>query len=66
MNTKTENLFPVRLSQVSEVDAARPAENVSGKKPFVEPEVTFPIDVLEATTFFALTDSGPVPVPPVP
>jgi len=28
------------------------------RKSFVEPEVSFPVDVLEATTFFQLTDSG--------
>ncbi len=55
MITKTENLIPVQLSQVNEVENAQPAE---ARKPFVEPEVSFPIDVLEATTFFQLTDSG--------
>ena len=30
----------------------------SGKRKYVEPEVTQPVDVLEATTFFQLTDSG--------
>ena len=28
------------------------------RQAFVEPEVLFPVDVLEATTFFQLTDSG--------
>jgi hypothetical protein len=56
--TKTENLIPVQLSQVSEVDGAQQADAVADKKMFVEPEVSFPIDVLEATTFFQLTDSG--------
>ncbi len=28
------------------------------KKTFVEPEISQPVDVLEATTFFQLTDSG--------
>lgn len=28
------------------------------KKPFVEPEISVPIDVLEATTFFQSVDSG--------
>ena len=55
MITKTENLIPVQLSQVNEVEKDQPAD---GKKAFVEPEVSFPIDVLEATTFFQLTDSG--------
>jgi len=55
--TKTENLIPVQLSQVNEVEYTQPDE-AAGKKTFVEPEVSFPIDVLEATTFFQLTDSG--------
>jgi hypothetical protein len=58
--TKTENLVPVQFSQVNEVEAARPAVASADKKAFVEPEVSFPIDVLEATTFFQLTDSGVV------
>ena len=58
MSKKTENLIPVQLSQVNEVENTQPAESVICKKPFVEPEVSFPIDVLEATTFFQLTDSG--------
>ena len=60
--TKTENLFPVQSPKVDEVEtAARPSPPAPDKKPFVEPEVSFPIDVLEATTFFALTDSGDAP-----
>ena len=34
-------------------DANKPA-----KKKFVTPEISVPVDVLEATTFFQLTDSG--------
>ncbi len=30
----------------------------TAKKQFVEPEVSFPVDVLEATTFFIITDSS--------
>ena len=58
MINKTENLNPVQFPQVNEVECVQPPEVASGKKAFVEPEVTFPIDVLEATTFFQLTDSG--------
>ena len=57
MITKTENLIPVQLSQVNEAENVQPTE-AAVKKTFVEPEVSFPIDVLEATTFFQLTDSG--------
>ena len=58
MKTKTENLMPVQFSRVEDQDAAPQSELVTNKKRFVEPEVSFPIDVLEATTFFVLTDSG--------
>jgi hypothetical protein len=30
----------------------------AAKKDFVIPEISVPVDVLEATTFFQLTDSG--------
>lgn len=58
MKTKTENLMPVQFSRVEDQDAAPQSELTANKKRFVEPEVSFPIDVLEATTFFVLTDSG--------
>ena len=35
------------------IDDPKPA-----KKKFVVPEIAVPVDVLEATTFFQLTDSG--------
>ena len=58
MNTKTENLTPAQCSRGADEDTARPSERAADKKKFVEPAVSFPIDVLEATTFFQLTDSG--------
>ena len=58
MLKQTENLIPVQLSRVNKVENIQPAEPAASKKTFVEPEVSFPIDVLEATTFFQLTDSG--------
>jgi hypothetical protein len=36
--------------------AAAPA--TTAKKPFVEPRIAQPVDVLEATTFFQVVDSG--------
>lgn len=30
----------------------------SNRKKFVPPEISLPVDVLEATTFFQITDSG--------
>lgn len=58
MNTKTESLPPLQFSRVEDKDTARASELAADKKTFVEPAVSFPIDVLEATTFFQLTDSG--------
>jgi hypothetical protein len=48
----------VQLSRVEDEDTAPPCERAAHKKTFVEPSVSFPADVLEATTFFQLTDSG--------
>ena len=31
---------------------------IAQKKVFIEPEISSPVDVLEATTFFQFTDSG--------
>ncbi len=58
MKNKSESLNPARLSTVSEVNEAPAPESPAERKAFVEPEVSFPVDVLEATTFFQLTDSG--------
>ena len=33
-------------------------EVVEGKKVFVEPTISVPVDVLEATTFFQISESG--------
>lgn len=59
--TKTENHTPERFPGGEEVKSAAPAAPARpAKKAFVEPEVSFPIDVLEATTFFIPTESGAV------
>ena len=34
------------------------AERSEGKKAFVEPTISVPVDVLEATTFFQIATSG--------
>ena len=46
-----------------EIAVSRDGDGVSAKrneikKPFVEPTISVPVDVLEATTFFAATSSG--------
>ena len=38
--------------------SVNPATLPSNKRPFVEPELSQPVDVLEATTFFQAVDSG--------
>ena len=58
MNTKTENQNPVRLFDVSETDEIAQVGAAPLRRAFVEPEVTFPIDVLESTTFFQFTESS--------
>lgn len=57
MSAKTESLNPVQLSQVNEPEGIS-IDAATSKKAFVEPEVSFPVDVLEATTFFQFTESG--------
>ncbi|HEX7317800.1 MAG TPA: hypothetical protein VF297_28110 [Pyrinomonadaceae bacterium] len=58
MSKRTENLIPVQFSRVEEQEVATTDGAVTSKKAFVEPEVSFPIDVLESTTFFQFTESG--------
>ena len=36
----------------------RPQSATAAKKTFVEPAISQPVDVLEATTFFQVADSG--------
>ena len=58
MSTRTENLNPAQPPEVNETDEpARPGA-APALRAFVEPEVSFPVDVLESTTFFQFTDSG--------
>jgi hypothetical protein len=51
LNTKNSNPVNEQLEQVDRPESAltQPAQ---GKKPFVEPVVSVPVDVLEATAFF--------------
>jgi len=45
--------------ELQTIDAELRATNrTGGKKPFVEPEVTVPVDVLEATTFQQAVATG--------
>lgn len=58
MSAKTENLNTVQLSRVNETQDIQADGIDHSKKTFVEPQVSFPVDVLEATTFFQFTESG--------
>lgn len=51
MNTKNSNPVNEQLEQIerSESTLAQPTQE---KRPFVEPVVSVPVDVLEATAFF--------------
>jgi hypothetical protein len=59
LSTKPDKHNPASLSPVEEHEGGR--ESAALRKPFVEPEVSSPVDVLEATTFFQDADSGVVP-----
>jgi len=53
----------LKQEEPKELQTAKSSElnvpnTTSGKKPFVEPEVSVPVDVLEATTFQAAVTSG--------
>jgi hypothetical protein len=56
LSTKPDKQSPASLPQTEELEGE--GEAAVAKKPFVEPEVSSPVDVLEATSFFAPTDSG--------
>jgi hypothetical protein len=58
LSAKTENLYPAPLTHVDEPGGITPDGAEPSRKTFVEPEVSFPVDVLEATTFFQFTESG--------
>lgn len=58
MNTKAEHLYSVQFTELNETDETAKSIAAPSRKAFVEPEVSFPIDVLESTTFFQFTESG--------
>jgi hypothetical protein len=58
LSAKSENLIPVQFSRVNESEGVQQDGAELSKKTFVEPEVSFPVDVLESTTFFQFTESG--------
>ena len=58
MSSKSPILNNGQPAGLSEQGGDAPSEAPTAKKQFVEPEVSFPVDVLEATTFFLVTDSS--------
>jgi len=51
LNTKNSNTVNEQLEQLAQGESAL-AQPTEHKKPFVEPVVSVPVDVLEATAFF--------------
>ena len=51
MNTKNSNPISEQLERLEQSDNAI-SQATKEKKPFVEPAVSVPVDVLEATAFF--------------
>jgi|GEM_PF-2304269 len=47
--------------QRTQFDANRPEVSAVGKKAFVEPEISDPVDALKATTFFQSESEGELP-----
>ena len=58
MTNKAEATTISRVADSNETKATTSEGKQAGKKDFVEPEITVPVDVLEATTFFQVTESG--------
>lgn len=54
-----ENSFSLHGNPLTQTDASVNVEVIpSTKKQFIEPEISMPVDVLEATTFFQAATSG--------
>jgi hypothetical protein len=53
-----QNSFSVQENPLQTDATANPAVTPIAKKKFIEPEISTPVDVLEATTFFQVTSSG--------
>ena len=54
-----QNNFSLQENALNQKDANVNTETIStAKKQFIEPEISSPVDVLEATTFFQAASSG--------
>jgi len=54
-----QNSFSLQENPLNQTDVTVSAEvTPTAKKKFIEPEISTPVDVLEATTFFQAISSG--------
>jgi len=54
-----QNNYSLQENALNQNEANANAESLStAKKQFIEPELSMPVDVLEATTFFQAVSSG--------
>ena len=54
-----QNSFSLQENVPTQSDVTGKAEQIqTAKKQFIEPEISMPVDVLEATTFFQAATSG--------
>jgi hypothetical protein len=58
LTNKTENTTVNGIAESTKTKIATTEPAQSGRKTFVEPEITDPVDILEATTFFQTATSG--------
>jgi hypothetical protein len=58
LTNKAEATKVNRIAESNETQVSNTELTQSGKKSFVEPEITVPVDILEATTFFQSATSG--------
>jgi hypothetical protein len=53
-----QNSFSLQENLSTLTEAVANTEVTTAKKEFIEPEISTPVDVLEATTFFQAASSG--------
>ena len=58
MTNKADATIANGIAESNETKVATTDLTQSSKKLFVEPEITVPVDILEATTFFPTASSG--------
>ena len=63
LSDKNEARSSEQIAVKGEAAAALSPEVLTAKRPFVEPEVSVPVDVLETTTFFQNNVEGTNPLP---